>query len=148
MAGDFTVDDYKNWYRQIIRETRAKGATIILSTPKVAASTYNSATGKFDPEAQAPKARKAAIEVANEMGVEYVDMTVAYADALNTMLENKEYTYEEMAIQKSGSTVTGPGLIYVDGTHLTEFGAQLFARLFAEQIESKTTGLEEFVVIQ
>ena len=53
-----------------------------------------------------------------------------------------------MIIQKDGSTVTGPGLIYVDGTHLTEYGAQLFARLFAEQIEAKTTGLEDFIVLQ
>ena len=146
-AGEFTVEEYKEWYRQIIRETQAKGATIIISTPKVAASTYNATTGKFDPESQAPKARKAAIEVANEMGVDYVDMATVYADALNTMIKNKEYTYEQMIIQKDGDTVTGPGLIYVDGTHLTEFGAQLFAKLFAEKIETMTTGLEKFIVL-
>ena len=141
----YSAEQFKTWYKQIIADVKAKGANIILLTPPPANA--NVSNGKFD--APTSPSRTALLELADEEGVEVIDITQLYVDALNALIDNKTYTAEEMCITKNGSgTITASGTIFVDDVHFTEEGANLLAETVANAIKGLSkTGLEDFIVL-
>ena len=142
----YSEDWFKTQYKQIIADVKAKGATIILLTPPTQ-NGYNKTTGKFEADGICPLSRTAIKEVAAETGVECLDITQLYTDTLNKLIDDNVYTAAEMCTQKSGSTTTGPGVVFVDSVHLNKIGAELLAKTVAEALEARTTGMEKFIEI-
>lgn len=65
----FSPEEFKTWYKQIIADTKAKDATIILTTPIPSIYNYNSNSGKFEESGVCTLTRPLIKAVAESEGV-------------------------------------------------------------------------------
>ncbi|MBQ3124596.1 MAG: hypothetical protein IJC09_04150, partial [Clostridia bacterium] len=145
--GEYTVTEFKDMYKDIIADVKAKGAKIILLTPPTANWHYNASTGKFSSDNVFETARQALISVGLETNTPAIDMGEAFTDAINNYIETSGKDGKEMCVTYEDGVITKSGVIFVDSVHFTAFGADLLAKTVAEQIALKTTGLEDYVTI-
>ena len=143
-AEHYSVDQFKAWYKEIIADVKAKGATIVLLTPPPNSGSISNGAF-YDPEGTPRTAIK---EVAAETGVTVLDTTKLYADAINAYGEENNYTAAEMKATIDGSgNVTAEGIIFRDYLHFTAVGADLMAKTVATEL-AKIAGIEDFIVLQ
>lgn len=135
---NFTVDEFKAWYKQIISDVKAKGAKIILLTPTPANDSHKD--GQY--YAVEYTSRMAILELASEADVDVIDMTQKFADRLNKLMEDENLTTND--VSTSDPSARG-GLVFVDRLHMGDYGADLLARTIAEEIAKLGTGLEDYV---
>lgn len=140
----YSAEQFKNWYKEIAADVKAKGAHLIVLTPPAAA--YTVKDGKFIGTDEWA-ATQALFELRDEVdGITVIDMGNTLADQLNEYIDNQTYTLEDMVVQQEDGKAVGPGAIFVDTVHFSEEGAMLMAKLIVEQIEASSTGLEEYIV--
>ena len=140
----YSVDQFKAWYKEIIADVKAKGATIVLLTPPPNSGSVSNVEF-YDPESTPRTAIK---EVASETGVTVLDTTKLYADAINAYGVENGYTAAEMkaTVDGSGNTIA-QGIIFRDYLHFTAVGADLMAKTVATEL-AKIAGIKNFVVLQ
>ena len=135
---NFTVDEFKAWYKEIINDVKAKGAKIILLTPTPENGSHSN--GQY--YAPTYKSRTAILEVAAEENVPVIDMTQKFADKLNKFMADEGLTPAEVSTTDWN---TRSGIVFVDRLHMSELGADLLAQTVAEEVAKLTTGLEAYV---
>lgn len=142
----FSPEEFKTWYKKIITEAKAKGVTVILTTPIPGDIHYNSSTGKFKGGNDVwPISNPLIREVISETEVEYVDLSTLYADALSKLISDGIYTAAQLRVEYQNNEPKNPGVVFVDSVHPSAYGADLIAKTFVTQIKTMDTGLENYV---
>lgn len=143
----YSADQFKAWYEEIAADVKAKGANLIVLTPPP--SHREIADGKFY-GTNAWATTKALLQLAQEdPSVTVIDIGEAFANKLNELIDAGEYAVEDLIIQKDASgNVTGPGAVYVDSVHFSEYGADLLASVIAEEIAARGIGLEKYITLK
>lgn len=137
------LDEYKENLKDYINKTVERGATpiILTSIPQ-----FNSSANKMVyNEGEALMAyRKAALEVADEMGIESFDS----AYALNDAFEKAKLEDEDAAKAEFNDMYADEG--WANRTHLTQSGAELLAELIAKGLYNnpELESLHRFLVVK
>lgn len=132
-------EDYKIYLKTYIDGTRQRGATPILVTP-MGRRDYNVEDGKFNVSfLEYVVAMK---EVANELGVDLVDLSKLSVDYYNSIgFEATQSVFLHLDAGIYGAFPNGSA----DNTHFQEYGAIQMARLVAQGTEQLNIPLSSFV---
>ncbi len=149
----FSADQLKGWYKEIIDECLEKGTKVLLVSRPPKTSDFDSSTGKFKRAASTNV--EGVIDLvratySSNQNVEFIDMSQYYADALNALIAEGETGASMLATKiPEGQTNAGKyitGSIFVDYSHLTARGAALYAEILAEKIgELNNFGLASYL---
>ena len=120
----YSVDQFKTWYKDIISDVKAKGANIILLTPPPANSSVSN--GEF--YAPTSLAREALLALATEAKVDVIDITQAYATAINEYAKANNLSTSDLQVKYENNKIVASGKIFVDSVHFTAVGAELLAK--------------------
>lgn len=140
---EYTSERFMTWYKQVITEARAKGATVILTTP-IPGSGNTKKDGDvtyFDDTYVCPTARAAIKAVGTECDVTVIDLSELFTAELNKMIDGTD-GYTKTSYAEMIATSTGPGVIYSDGVHMTETGAELIAKIVARELKANDVATE------
>lgn len=151
-----SVEDYKKLLAEdYIGKTIERGATPVLLTP-TAAAWWDEENGRFMESRQdyAIPTR----EVAEETGVDFIDINQIAEDSYNEFLYDTDITDGMREILKndvlSGYFICEPfeSAAYPAGTddhtHLKEKGARRLASMLAESVKENIEGLSEYVILE
>lgn len=151
-----SVEDYKKLLAEdYIGKTIERGATPVLLTP-TAAAWWDEENGRFMESRQdyAVPTR----EVAEETGVDFIDINQIAEDSYNEFLYDTDITDGMREILKndvlSGYFICEPfeSAAYPEGTddhtHLKEKGARRLALMLAESVKENIEGLSEYVILE
>lgn len=135
-------------YNNYIKLAKEAGATPILATPIVRASTTDNYSGSEAHVTSNGDYRQAVIDVANYYDVAYVDLTTITKNQYTTLGfdEAKWYhafTAGEWADDTKTTVVAKEGSI--DKTHLNIYGAKFVSYQFAEALDSTDCFLKNYV---
>ena len=132
----FTAEQFKKMYSDIIGYATAKGAKVlILSPPPVSDSVVND---KFDSTRCLAEIRTAITELKNSYSdnknVAYIDMAEKYSIALNELVDSGVDVSSMVATEKNSEYKLISGSIFVDWCHFSAEGAALYAQVLSDEI--------------
>ncbi len=140
------ADSFKySLYNNYIKIAIERGATAILVTPIVRLDENNNYVNEKVHITKFGDYRKAIIELASEVSVDYVDLTTFSKElAIKDGYEKSCLTH---AITK-GKYVNNklvPDILSVDMTHINAYGAKIFAYYIAKTLLEKNNPIKEFI---
>ncbi|KAL5337399.1 SGNH hydrolase-type esterase domain-containing protein [Aspergillus crustosus] len=121
-----TLDQYKENLVDLATDIREFGATPIITTP-LTRRNFNGDTVKED----FVNWRLYAIDAAESVGADYLDLTTASTDYINAIGDANAATYD---------------LSEGDGTHINTAGQTVFGRFVADLLLQKRGDLEEYII--
>ncbi len=133
-------------YNNYIKVAKEVGAYPILVTPIVRLAEDNNYINEKVHITKYGDYRKAIIELASEVNVDYVDLTT-FSRELAIKLGYEEACLTH-AITK-GKYVNNklvPDILSVDGTHINSYGAKIFAHFIAKTLLSTNNPIKEYIV--
>ena len=133
-------------YNNYIKVAKNVGATAILVTPIVRLAEDNNYINEKVHITKYGDYRKAIVELASEVGVDYVDLTTFSRElAIKQGYEEACLTH---AITKGKyvNECLEPDILSVDATHINQYGAKLFAHFIAKTLLEKNNPIKEYIV--
>ncbi|MFC0216046.1 OmpL47-type beta-barrel domain-containing protein [Paenibacillus chartarius] len=133
-------EDYKTYLARYVNGARQRGATPVLLTP-VGRRDFNLITQEFN--VSFPEYVEAAKEVAEELGVQLIDLSqlsIAYYNKVGLAATEKIFLYAN-----PGEYPKYPNGVS-DNTHFSSYGARVIAGLVAGAVKDMKLSLSPFVI--
>ncbi len=136
--GSFKYNLY-NYYAKVALDA---GATPILCSPIVRASSSNDYTGSYGHVTSTGDYGTAVVELGEEKGIQVVDLRTITATIYTELGYDEAIYFHAMT---SGTSDTEPKLTSVDTTHINIYGAKRVCYEFAKVISESSCALQPYV---